>query len=45
MTGESAEQCLICRSTDIREVEFDEIGVAKCRLEKHQNDRDAALRR
>ena len=44
-TGEIAEKCPVCWSTDIHEVEFDEIGVAKWRLENHNNDRVAALRR
>jgi Zn finger protein HypA/HybF involved in hydrogenase expression len=44
-TVESATECPVCRSTDIHEVEFDDIGVAKWRLEKHENDRIAVLRR
>jgi Zn finger protein HypA/HybF involved in hydrogenase expression len=44
-TGETTEQCPVCRSTHIHEVEFDEIGVAKWRLWNNNNDRVAALRR
>jgi len=39
-----AEKCQVCESTDIHEVEFDEMGVAKWRIQKHGNDRVAALR-
>ena len=43
-SGETAEKCPACESSDIHKVEFDEMGVAKWRLEKHENDPVAALR-
>lgn len=44
-TGDTSPECPVCESTDIHEVEFDEVGVAKWRLEANDNDRVAALRR
>ena len=43
-SGEAAEKCPACGSSDIHEVEFDEMGVAKWRVKKHGDDPVAALR-
>jgi Zn finger protein HypA/HybF involved in hydrogenase expression len=43
-SDETAEKCPACESLDIHEAEFDEMGVAKWRLEKYENDPVAALR-
>ena len=40
---EDADECPVCSSTNIHEVEFDEMGVAKWRLEKYEDDRVAAI--
>jgi Zn finger protein HypA/HybF involved in hydrogenase expression len=43
-SGETTAECSVCASTDIHEVEFNEMGVAKWRLKKHDDDPVAALR-
>jgi Zn finger protein HypA/HybF involved in hydrogenase expression len=43
-SGETAEECPVCDSSDIHEVEFDKMGVAKWRIKKHGDDPVAALR-